>query len=54
MGVQQHGGLPAGYQEVEYIESTGTQWIDLNLYATDVDSWELEGAFTKMQSLQLH
>ena len=48
MGVQQHGGLPAGYQEVEYIESTGTQWIDLNLYATDVDSWELEGAFTKI------
>ena len=48
MGVQQHGGLPAGYQEVEYIESTGTQWIDLNLYATDVGSWELEGAFTKI------
>ena len=48
MCVQQHGGLPAGYQEVEYIESTGTQWIDLNLYATDVGSWELEGAFTKI------
>lgn len=28
MCVQQHGGLPAGYQEVEYIESTGTQYID--------------------------
>lgn len=28
MGVQQHGGLPAGYQEVEYIENTGTQYID--------------------------
>lgn len=27
MCVQQHGGLPAGYQEVEYIESTGTQYI---------------------------
>lgn len=48
MCVQQHGGLPAGYQEVEYIESTGTQWIDLNLYATDVGSWELEGAFTEI------
>lgn len=28
MCVQQHGGLPAGYQEVEYIESTGAQYID--------------------------
>lgn len=27
MCVQQHGGLPAGYQQVEYIESTGTQYI---------------------------
>ena len=32
MGVQQHGGLPAGYQEVEYIESTGTQYIDTGVY----------------------
>lgn len=31
MGVQQHGGLPAGYQEVEYIESTGTQYIDTGI-----------------------
>lgn len=28
MCVQQHGGLPAGYQEVEYLESTGTQHIN--------------------------
>ena len=40
--------LPVGYKECKYIESTGTQWIDLNLYATDVGSWELEGAFTKI------
>jgi len=32
MCVQQHGGLPAGYQEVEYIESTGTQYIDTGVY----------------------
>jgi hypothetical protein len=32
MGVQQHGGLPAGYQEVKYIESTGTQYIDTGVY----------------------
>ena len=31
MCVQQHGGLPAGYQEVEYIESTGTQYIDTGI-----------------------
>lgn len=31
MCVQQHGGLPAEYQQVEYIESTGTQYIDTKL-----------------------
>ena len=36
------------YNPVTYLQSTGTQWIDLNLYATDVGSWELEGAFTKI------
>lgn len=34
MGVQQHGGLPAGYQEVEYIESTGTQWFVIDTLST--------------------
>ena len=28
MTIRQRGGLPAEYQEVEYIESTGTQYID--------------------------
>lgn len=26
--------VPSGYQEVEYIESTGTQWIDTGVYPT--------------------
>lgn len=40
MCVQQHGGLPAGYQEVEYIENTGTQYIDTGYipdYTKDID-----------------
>jgi len=28
--------LPNGYQEVEYIESTGTQWIDTGVYANSL------------------
>lgn len=31
--VESGGRLPAEYQEVEYLESTGTQFIDLGVYA---------------------
>lgn len=40
MCVQQHGGLPAEYQEVEYIESTGTQYIDTMVNVTNTLSFE--------------
>ena len=41
MGVQQHGGLPAGYQQVEYIESTGTQYIDTGVSGGINASYEI-------------
>ena len=34
------GRLPDGYTELEYIESTGTQYIDTNVLVTDDISWE--------------
>ena len=30
---QNNNNLPGEYQEVEYIESTGTQWINTNVFA---------------------
>ena len=45
MGVQQHGGLPAGYQEVEYIESTGTQYIDTGVKLNNNSSVEITAKF---------
>ena len=37
------GGLPSEYQEVEYIESTGTQYINTNFYvnSTNIDKIRL-------------
>lgn len=32
MAQQGGGGLPTAYQAVEYLESTGTQWIDTGYY----------------------
>ena len=46
MGVQQHGGLPAGYQEVEYIESTGTQWIDTGIKLSNNSNVEINAKLT--------
>ena len=53
MGVQQHGGLPAGYQEVEYIESTGTQYIDTNVNCSSEFSILIENSFTTLDGVQL-
>ena len=39
-------GLPIGYQEVEYIESTGTQYIDTGIIASDTT-----GVYAKLSSL---
>lgn len=40
--------LPDEYQQVEYIESTGTQWIDTKLLATNYPNMniEIKGSFT--------
>lgn len=46
MGVQQHGGLPAGYQEVEYIGSTGTQWIDTGVKLNNNSGVDINAKFT--------
>lgn len=50
MCVQQHGGLPAGYQEVEYIESTGTQYIDLGIRGNQDSRIDLKIQPTSVQA----
>ena len=41
-----------GYQEVEYIEATGTQYIDTGITAADYDTFEIRGAFTSTSGTQ--
>lgn len=41
------GRLPSIYQEVEYIESTGTQFIDLSFGFYITDEIQMRGAMTK-------
>ena len=36
------GGLPAGYTEVAYIQSTGEQWIDTGEYIRTDDSFSIQ------------
>lgn len=50
MCVQQHGGLPAGYQEVEYIESTGTQYINTMYYPNNLTDVECKFMFNQLSS----
>lgn len=38
--------LPAGYQEVEYLESTGGQWIETNIPASDGTDIKIDFQFT--------
>ena len=40
--------LPAGYTELEYIESTGTQYIDTGIYSTDVIETMVVGQYTEV------
>lgn len=44
--------LPAAYQEVEYIESTGTQYIDTGIKASDFDTYVIKGNFTDLSTTQ--
>lgn len=43
----QKARLPLEYQEVEYLESTGTQWIDTGVLATKTTDFEFVGAITE-------
>ena len=45
-------GLPAGYKRVEYLESTGTQWMYIPVNDKKEDTLEVEtyGAFTSLQN----
>lgn len=48
--------LPKEYQEVEYIESTGTQWIDTDIYTSLSDNTEYDvivGYWAQKQTRQL-
>lgn len=38
--------LPLEYQEVEYIESTGTQYINTGVYPHQIGKWELDVQYT--------
>lgn len=44
------GLLPSGYTQLEYIESTGTQWIDTGVYGTDKTSVHIKYIATKTSS----
>jgi len=38
--------LPSGYTQLEYIQSTGTQWIDTGIYAPNVTRFIIKGFVT--------
>lgn len=44
---EQHENLPSAYQELEYIESDGTQYIDLGLILTNETDYRLKLAITR-------
>jgi hypothetical protein len=41
-------GLPSKYQQVEYIQSTGTQYINTEVYGTEHTDFDLEFQFTSV------
>ena len=49
-GVRYKSPLPYD-AEVEYLESTGTQWIDTGRYPKDVGRWELTIQFTSLAQI---
>lgn len=44
--------LPSGYQEVEYLESSGTQWINTQYSLWATSNWKLECKFNITESPQ--
>lgn len=45
-GGTEQRNLPDGYTELEYIESTGTQYIDTGIVPNNKTRWELDNEFT--------
>jgi len=45
--VYQSSLLPSGYTELEYLESTGSQYIDTGYYATNTSGINIDYAYTK-------
>ena len=43
-------GLPKQYQQVEYIQSTGTQYINTGVYGTELTNFDLEFQFTTINT----
>lgn len=52
--VLSYGRLPAGYQEVEYLESSGTQYIDTGMTATFGSNYEYDLDFMLMSASSLY
>ena len=50
MTMKNGGGLPSEYQEVEYIESTGTQYINTNIYSSRKIQTNFDFEFVSLNS----
>ncbi len=48
--VERYSRLPDGYTELEYIESTGTQYIDTGIYGTEHHGMEIKFNFPTLSS----
>lgn len=48
---QEQEGLPSGYTQLEYLQSTGTQWINTEYILQSSDTVELKAEYVKKGSL---
>ncbi|MBQ9540110.1 MAG: hypothetical protein IJU89_01655 [Alphaproteobacteria bacterium] len=46
--VERYSRLPDGYTELQYIESTGTQYIDTGIFGTDGSSFEIRLSYSSL------
>ncbi len=44
------GSLPPEYTQLEYIESTGTQWIDTEIYPSDSTTTQVDFQYTELRA----
>ena len=49
---QKQEGLPSGYTQLEYLQSTGTQWINTEYILQSSDTFELKAEYVKKGSLK--